>query len=55
MALAAYVVLGVLCWATIQDQRIRLATLVVLALFAVKTLLRRKEIMHADGESDVER
>ncbi|MBZ5706931.1 MAG: hypothetical protein LAN63_16400 [Acidobacteriia bacterium] len=52
LALAAYVVLGVLCWTTIQDQRIRLATLVVLALFAVKTLLRRKDVMHPDGNGD---
>jgi hypothetical protein len=55
LALAAYVVLAVLSWVTIGDLRIRLATLVVLALFAVKTLLRRKEVMHPDGESDVER
>jgi hypothetical protein len=46
--MAAYVVLGGLVWATIQDQRIRMATLAILALFAVKTWVRRKEVMHPD-------
>jgi len=53
VAMAAYVVLGGLVWATIQDQRIRLATLAILALFAVKTWVRRKEVMHPD-KSDAE-
>ncbi len=52
-AMAAYVVLGGLVWATIQDQRIRLATFAILALFAVKTWVRRKEVMHPDN-SDAE-
>ena len=50
LALAAYVVLGVLVWTTISDPRIRLATLAVVALFVVKTLLRRKEVMHSDAD-----
>ena len=52
--MAAYVVLGGLVWATIQDQRIRLATLAILALFAVKSVLRRNDVLHADKESDAE-
>ncbi|MBZ5721816.1 MAG: hypothetical protein LAO03_15675 [Acidobacteriia bacterium] len=52
LALAAYVVIGVLVWATIGDQRIRLATLAVVALFAVKTLLRRKDVMHPDADEE---
>jgi len=54
MALAAYVVLGGLVWTTIDDQRFRLVTLAILVMFAVKTLLHRKDAMHADERSDVE-
>jgi hypothetical protein len=50
LAMAAYVVLAALSWTTIGDERIRLATLAVLALFAVKTWVRRKEVMHPDGD-----
>jgi hypothetical protein len=50
LALGAYVVLGVLVWTTIADQRIRLATLLILALFAVKTLIRSKDVMHSDAD-----
>jgi len=50
MALAAYVVLAVLAWTTLSDEKIRLATLAVLALFAVKTIVRRRDVMHPDGE-----
>jgi hypothetical protein len=51
LALAAYVVLGVLSWTTITDQRIRFATLAILALFALKSWVRRHDVMHPDGES----
>jgi hypothetical protein len=50
MALAAYVVLAVLAWTTIADGKLRLATLAVLALFALKTIVRRRDVMHSDGE-----
>ena len=49
-ALAAYVALAVLAWATISDGKLRLATFAVLALFAVKTIVRRRDVMHPDGE-----
>jgi len=52
MALIAYLVLGVLAFATLSDQRIRLLTLLILALFAFKSWLRRKDVMHPDGESE---
>jgi hypothetical protein len=52
IALAAYVVIGVLAWTTLGDERIRLVTLAILAMFAVKTLVRRKDVMHPDGEND---
>ncbi|HEX8817474.1 MAG TPA: hypothetical protein VF753_18420 [Terriglobales bacterium] len=50
MALVAYVALAVLVWSTISDQRLRFATLAILALFAVKTWVRRKDVMHPDAE-----
>jgi hypothetical protein len=50
MALGAYLVLAVLTWTTITDEKIRLATLALLALFAVKTIVRRRDVMHSDGE-----
>jgi len=41
-----------LSWITISDQRIRLGTLAVLVMFALKTWVRRKDVLHSDGGSD---
>jgi len=49
-ALVAYVVLAVLAWATISDTRIRAGTLAILALFAFKSWVRRKDVLHPEGE-----
>ena len=54
IALGAFVVLGGLAWATLSDRRIRLATLAVLAMFALKTWLRRNDVMHPDRENGTE-
>jgi hypothetical protein len=54
MALAAFVVLGALSWATLSDPRLRFATLAVLAMFALKTWLRRHDVMHPESESGIE-
>jgi hypothetical protein len=51
-ALIAYVVLGILTWVTISDHRIRGITLAVLAMFAVRSWVRRKDVMHPDGVDD---
>ena len=51
-ALIAYVGLGVLTWLTIDNMRIRGATLAILALFAVKSWVRRKDVLHSDAEGD---
>jgi hypothetical protein len=51
LALAAYVALAALAFATLPDQRVRGVTLAILAMFAVKTWVRRKEVMHPDSES----
>jgi len=53
-AMIAYVVLGGLVWTTIQDQRIRLVASAILAMFALKTWVRRKDIVHPDKGSDAE-
>jgi len=54
IALVCYGVLGALTWATISDPKFRAGTLVVLALLAVKSVLRRKDVLHADRESDAD-
>ena len=54
IALVCYVVLGALTWATITDPKIRAGTLVILALFAVKSVLRRNEVLHPDKSGDPE-
>ena len=51
-AMVAYAVLAVLAWSTLADEKLRLATLAVLALFAVKTLVRRKDVLHPDKGAD---
>jgi heme A synthase len=50
MAMVAYAVLAILSWRTLTDEKLRLATLAVLALFAVKTLVRRKDVVHAGND-----
>ena len=54
MALIAYLVLGALAYTTLSDSRIRLLTLLILAMFAFKSWMRRKDVIHPDGESDPE-
>ena len=52
LAMVAYAVLAILSWNTIADEKLRLATLAVLALFAVKTVVRRKDVLHSDRRAD---
>jgi len=54
MALIAYLVLGALAYTTLSDPRIRLLTLLILALFAFKSWVRRKDVIHPESESDSE-
>jgi hypothetical protein len=51
MALITYSVLGALAFATLSDFRVRSATLLILGLFAFKSWVRRKDVLHPDGES----
>ena len=50
----AFVGLGVLTWLTITDTKLRAGTLVILALFAVKSWTRRKDVLHPDSEREAE-
>jgi hypothetical protein len=45
-------VLGVLAWTTLTDPKFRVGTLVILALLAVKSVLRRDEVLHPDKSHD---
>jgi hypothetical protein len=54
IALVCYLVLGALTWVTIADPKFRAGTLVVLAFFAVKSVLRRNDVLHPDKESDAD-
>jgi len=50
LALAAYVGLAALAFLTLSDPRIRAATLLILGMFAVKTFIRRGDMMHPGDE-----
>jgi hypothetical protein len=52
LAFAAFAVLGVLAYVTLPDPRIRMMTFAILGLFAVKTWLRRGELLHRDDKGD---
>jgi hypothetical protein len=54
LALLAYAAIAVLAIKTLDDPRVRGVTLAVLAMFAVKTWVRRKDVLHPDGESGSE-
>jgi hypothetical protein len=54
IALIAYVALAVLTCVTIEDARIRAITVALLVMLALKSWLRRKDVMHSDGESGAE-
>ena len=58
IALAIYGLLGLAAWLTLPDQKIRGVTLVLLAMFAVKTWLhhRRRQIDEsAERDRELER
>ena len=54
IALVCYLVLGALAWITLTDPKFRAGTLLILAFFAVKSVLRRNDVLHADESSDAE-
>ena len=54
IAFSAYVLLGVLALVTLQDPRFRFGTLAILAMFAAKTWVRRKDFLRSGDESGSE-
>jgi hypothetical protein len=50
IACVAFVVLAGLAWTTLSDERVRLVTLAILGLFAVKTWLHRKDLSRPPEE-----
>jgi hypothetical protein len=52
MAMTAYSVLGILAFTTLSGFRLRAATLLILGLFAVKSWVRRKDVLHPDSKSE---
>jgi len=52
LAFAGLAALGVLSWTTLSDQRIRLTTLAILAMFALRIWLRRKDVEPAEQDGD---
>ena len=56
IALALYGLLGLLAWLTLPDEKIRGVTLVVLAMFALKSWLHhRRQALEKLEENDVSR
>jgi hypothetical protein len=53
IALIAYSLLGALAFATLSDFRIRTLTLLILGMFAFKSWIRRKDVLHS-GDGDPE-
>jgi hypothetical protein len=51
IALAAYAALAALAWQTLTDETIRLVTLVILALFAMKTLTHSRRVAQERHEN----
>jgi hypothetical protein len=50
IAVGIYLLLGVLAWTTLGDNRVRMVTFAILGLFAVKTLVHREDAMHGSDE-----
>ena len=52
IAFAAFVILGLLTYTTISDERVRMVTFAILGLFAVKTWLHRNDPRESDERDD---
>jgi hypothetical protein len=52
IAMAAYLLIGVLAWATLSDEKMRYITVAILAMFAVRTLVHRRGSEDAAGQND---
>jgi hypothetical protein len=54
MAMIAYAVLAALAFVTLSDYKIRSLTLLILGLFAFKSWIRRKDVLHSDPDGKAE-
>ena len=52
IALSAYALLALLVLATIDNKQLRMVSLAILALFAVKTIVRRNDVMHPGDDEE---
>ena len=52
IAMAAYLLIGVLAWTTLSDEKFRYVTLAILAMFAVRTLVHRRDPEQVAGEKE---
>jgi hypothetical protein len=52
LALLAYAALAALAIKTLDDPRVRGVTLAILAMFALKTWVRRKDVLHPDSDEN---
>ena len=52
IAMAAYLLLGVLAWTTLSDEKFRYVTIAILAMFAVRTLVHRRDAESIAEEND---
>jgi len=50
-AFLTYAAIAVLAIKTLDDPRIRAVTLAILAMFAIKSWIRRNDVLHSDSES----
>ena len=50
-ALLVYAAIAALAIKTLDEPRIRSVTLLILGMFAVKSWVRRKDVLHPDGEN----
>ena len=50
--MAAYLLLGVLAWTTLSDEKFRYVTVAILAMFAVRTLVHRRDTESIAEEND---
>jgi hypothetical protein len=52
LALLTYAAIAVLAIKTLDDPRVRGVTLLILAMFAVKTWVRRKDVVHREDDAE---
>ncbi len=52
IAMAAYAVIALLAWQTLSNEKVRLVTLAILGMFALRTMLHRRSVEQQRDEPD---